>query len=249
MTDLRHSVADAAPARPDDLPGRMRRVAHFQRLSDAELRDIIAAGQVRAFPADTAIFNEGEACAGLHVLLSGQVQLCKHSLQGQMSIVALIEPVIMFNEVAALDRGPNPYTAMTASDSMVWRVDAAGMDQILSRYPALALGLLRILAARNRLLMAQFEDLSFRSVLARTAKLILQLSKEGAEPIDRRRHPNHRLAAQISTVPEAFSRALKLLRQEGVISCAESAITVIDPARLAEQAQVIADAALVTRLG
>ena len=90
----------------EDLAARMRAVEHFRRLSDEEVAGIVLAGEIRRRGRDEIIFVEGEPCAGLFVLLEGQVELRKHSEEGQLSIVSVVEPVIMFNEVAALDGGP-----------------------------------------------------------------------------------------------------------------------------------------------
>lgn len=220
---------------PDELknlPVKMRRVAHFQNLSDASLLDIIHSGQIESYDADEILFSEGEPCAGLFVLLSGRVHLCKHSIHGHKSIIAIIEPIIMFNEVPSLDEGANPVTAIAPEPSLIWRVNPAELRDLIYRYPVLGIGLLRILAGRNRLLVSHFEDLSFRPVLARTAKLLLQLSKDGAETIDRRCYPNHQMAALISTVPEAFSRSLKLLREDHLIISNTKSIIVQQPENL-----------------
>jgi len=222
---------------PDELknlPILMRRAEHFHKLSDAELIDIIQSGQIESYAADEVLFVEGEPCAGLFVLLSGQVHLCKHSIQGHKSIIAMIEPIIMFNEVSNLDEGPNPVTAIAAADSLTWRITPEALKNLIYRYPGLGISLLRILAGRNRLLVSQFEDLSFRPVLARAAKLLLQLSRDGAEVIDRRCYPNHQMAALISTVPEAFSRSLKLLREDDLIVCTAKHIAIQKPKRLSQ---------------
>jgi CRP-like cAMP-binding protein len=50
------------------------------------------------------LFEESQPGAGLFVLLSGRVHLGKTGPSGQHVILTTIEPVIMFNEVAGLDR-------------------------------------------------------------------------------------------------------------------------------------------------
>ncbi len=222
---------------PDRLAAMMRQVTHFRRLPPDELQGIVRAGQTRRFGRDETLFAEGEPCAGLYVLLEGQVQLCKYGLQGQVSIIALLAPVIMFNEVAALDGGPNPVTAVATSDALAWCADASAFAEILLRYPPLALGLLQVLARRNRLLTQLYEDLSFRSVLSRVAKLLLELSRDGATRIERRRHTNAQMSGRVSTVPEAFSRSLRLLREATLVGCTEREIVVLDPATLRKVAE------------
>jgi len=223
---------------PLDLVESLGRVEHFKRLSEADRAAIVRAGQTRAFPAGAIIYRKGEASAGMFVLFSGHVHLLKLGPQGQQSIVAEIEPVIMFNEVTVLDGGANLTTAIAVQECVTWNISHANFQALVQRYPMIGLGLLRVLAARTRNLMAQYEDLSFRAVLARTAKPLLDLSARGTRPIQRKEYPNADLAARISTVPEALSRSLQVFRKNGDITCTRATITVNQPETLEKFAQV-----------
>lgn len=222
----------------DILTTLLSRVAHFRPLPEPDLRAIIAAGTVRQFAAETVVFQEGEPCAGMFVLLKGEVHLYKHGPQGQEQIMVVVKPVIMFNEVPVLDGGPNVATAIAVQPCVTWQVTSEAFQELLRRYPQIGLGLLRVLAVRNRFLISQYEDLSFRSVVARIAKLLLDLSVGGHQPIDRRAHPNQELAARTATVPEAFSRSLNVFKRQGLITCTRTTITVQDPEALADLAHV-----------
>jgi CRP/FNR family transcriptional regulator len=229
------------PEHPE-LIAQLQRVEHFKHLPDADIRAIVTAGRVRQFAAGEMIFMEGAPCAGMFVLLRGRVHLRKLGPSGQESIMAVIEPVIMFNEVAVLDSGPNLATAVAAQDSLAWQIGCEVFQTLLGRYPQMGLGLLRVLARRNRFLVSQYEDLSFRSVQARAAKLLLELSQNGQQPIDRRKHPSHEMAARIATVPEAFSRALNAFKRNGCITCTRATIIVhcvADLIALAEHRAVV----------
>lgn len=214
------------------------RVEHFKRFPEADRAEIVNAGQVRTFSAGSVIFREGESAAGMFVLFDGHVHLCKIGPQGQQSIVAEIEPVIMFNEVTVLDGGSNLTTAIAMQDCATWNVSAENFQTLLKRYPIVGLGLLRVLATRTRNLLAQYEDLSFRSVVARTAKLLLDLSDHGKRPIDRKAFTNADMAAKISTVPEALSRSLQIFRKNGDITCTRAVIIVNQPQTLERFAQI-----------
>ena len=122
-----------------DLIAQLQRVEHFKRLPEVDVRAIVTAGRVRRFAAGETLFAEGAPCAGMFVLLTGQVQLRKLGPQGQESILAVIEPVIMFNEVAVLDGGPNLTTAAAAQDCMVWQIGCDSFQVLLARYPMLGL--------------------------------------------------------------------------------------------------------------
>lgn len=221
-----------------DLVESLSQVEHFKRFSNADLQIIVNAGQTRAFPAAAIIYHEGEPSAGMFVLLAGHVHLSKLGLQGQQALLAEIDPVIMFNEVSVLDGGSNLTTAIALQDCATWNIDYANFQSILQRYPIVGLGLLRVLAARTRSLMSQYEDLSFRSVLARVAKLLLDLSDNGQRPVDRKEYTNTEMAARISTVPEAFSRSLQVFRKNGDIVCTRAAIVIKQPKTLGKFAQI-----------
>ena len=214
----------------------MRSVQHFSRLSEAELLAILQAGVICSYHPGEVIFLEEAPTAGLYVLLRGQIQLCKLSPEGKIAILAMLDPVIMFNEVSALDSGANPATAIAAEESLTWNAGGDTLRNLVVKYPQLGLGLLSVLASRNRRLVAHFHDLSFRSVSARVAKLLLELSANGQRPIERRKLPNHLLAARVATVPEAFSRSLKEFRSLGIIRCNLLQIEILKPAELSQLA-------------
>lgn len=220
------------------LVSRLSIVPHFKNLSQSTLRDIVSSGQVKRVIEGTTLFLEGDPCAGLFVLLDGRVQLVKFGVEGQETIIAVIKPVIMFNEVAVLDGGPNPLTALAIKDCMLWQISQERYQMLMERIPELGTGLLRVLAARNRRMLEHIEDLMSLPVLARTAKILLDLSQFGAQTINRTAHPNREIASLVATVPGAISRSLKNLRESGAIHCTRGKITILDVDELAELAHI-----------
>jgi len=221
-----------------DLINRMSRLEHFSKLSTADLAAIVDIGRVRQVAEGEWIFGEGEPCSGLYVLISGRVHLYKIGPEGQEHIMVVLKPVTMFNEVAVLDGGANPATAIAAQDSVVWRSGREDFLGLIVTYPAVGLGMLPILARRNRELVTRFEDLSFRTVRARTAKLLLEISRFGQCPIDRRAYSVNILAARICTAPEAVSRSITFFKLNDYIDSSRTKISIQDPNRLAELAQI-----------
>jgi CRP/FNR family transcriptional regulator len=226
----------------ETLAERLGHVSHFLKLPLTDRLAIILAGQMRLFSPDTVIFSEQEPCAGMFVLLKGHVHICKLGLKGQQSIIADIDPVIMFNEVALLDGGPNPYTAIATQNSFAWQISHEAYQKLLHRYAKdqymeVALGLLGIMASRYRQLLDSYADLSFLTVPNRVAKLIYELSDEGQTPINRHENSINEMAAHIASVPEAISRSLNILKCQGIITSTRTTITVLEPDELARLAQ------------
>jgi CRP-like cAMP-binding protein len=140
--------------------------------------------------------------------------------------------VIIFNEVAVLDGDPNPVTAIAFQNCIIWKISRDCFQPLMEKYPILGIRLLNVLAKRNRRLISKYENLIARPVKARTAKLLLDLSSYGSQPVDRISHSNQSLAARIS------SHSIKTLRETGVIDSSRTQITVNCPNKLAEFAQV-----------
>jgi CRP/FNR family transcriptional regulator len=220
---------------------RMRNIPHFKNLEIKDLAKIIQAGTIRKVEKETVLMHEGDPCSGLFVLLRGEVSLQKLGPEGHKYIMAVLEPVTMFNEVAVLDNGHNPANAVTIRDCRIWQTNCENFQHLLKTYPQIALGLLPIMARRNRLLVTLYEDLSFLSVRARTAKLLLELSRNGTEPIQRDHHPIQMLSARISTVPEVISRALRSIKLSGYIDFDRHTIEVLQPNKLAKIAHLETD--------
>ena len=216
----------------------LQSVHHFKHLNPVDLITIVSAGQIRHFQADEVIFHEDQPCAGMHVLIIGEVHLKKTGPHGQTGILAIIKPVIMFNEVTVLDGGTNPVSAYAARDCTIWQISYASFQSLLLRYPQVGLGLLKVLAVRNRQMIAQYVDVSFRPVLARVAKLLLDLSDNGKKKIQRNEHSIVKMAECVASVPEVISRSLNTLATKELIDSNRNEILVIAPIELSRLAQV-----------
>ncbi len=144
----------------------------------------------------------------------------------------------MFNEVPVLDGGPNPISARAIEDGRIWFIPCDRFRRLIKRHPELATGLLRVLAKRNRLMISNYCDLSFRSVPARVAKHLIELSEHGTLQIDRAVNTNGTIAAKVVTTPEAVSRTLQQLGSKMFIEIDRESIRVRDVESLQKIAQL-----------
>jgi len=216
----------------------LRQVKQFQNLTDEELKEILTAGRIHSFSANEFIFIQDEPSAGMFVLIQGAVNLCKLGPQGQQNILATIKPIIMFNEVAVLDCGNNPVTAIATQDSVIWHVDCDTFQSLLKRFSEIGLGLLRIMAIRNRRLIQHYEDLSYRNVESRVAKLLLDLSANGSQPIKRKDHSIEEMASLTATVGPVVSRTINNFKQSGYITTSRKTILIDLPEEIARIAEI-----------
>jgi len=204
----------------------LRSVPYFAYLDEAALRAVAQSGTRRHYGKGEVIFLEGDPCAGLYIVEEGRVKVFKVSRGGREQVLKLLSPGEFFNEVAVLDGGPNPVSAMAALESILWIIDRSTMLDLLARYTALAQGVIENLAARARHLVSLVEDLSLRTVSARLAKLLLsQVVGSDEAP---RRMTQQEMAAQLGTVREMVGRVLHSFEEEGLIRFDRHRIIILD---------------------
>jgi CRP/FNR family transcriptional regulator len=218
----------------------LRRVPYFANLPEPLLAELAVLSGERRYVRGQVIVLEGEPCAGLHIVAEGAVRIFKMSPQGREQVLEQLGPGSTFNDVAVLDGGPNPASAMAANDVRLCIVTRADIRRLAHAYPELAWALIESIAGRARHLVAMVEDLALRSVKARLARLLLAQAEHtaGQAQIDRGQLVTQaEMAARLGTVREMIGRALRELADDGLIAFDRHRILILDRARLAGVAE------------
>lgn len=212
-------------------------VSFFSNIGDEPLSALAAVATRLTYAQGQTIFLEGEPVAGIYLVETGVVKICRYTLDGREHILTLINAGDTFNDVAALDGGPNPACAVAFSDVVLWRIDRSDLKHIVTRYPALAWALIENLAGRTRHLLRVVQDLAARSVRGRLARLLLEqaaVSEEGGKPLPL---TQEEMAALLGTVREVVGRTLRSLAADGLIAVERQHIVIVDRAGLELEAQ------------
>ena len=88
-----------------------RKVSYLDDVSGPALADLAAAAVRHAYSQGQMIFLEGDPNEGLYLVEQGTVKICRFAADGREHILHLVHPGDTFNDVAALDGGPNPACA------------------------------------------------------------------------------------------------------------------------------------------
>lgn len=202
------------------------------------IRTLATIASCHRYPAGALIFTEGDPVAGLYMVEEGTVKICRHSKEGREQILNFFKQGDTFNDVAALDGGPNPATAIAFTDVTLWRIARLDLQQIAHRYPALAWALIESIARRTRHLVGLVQDLSLRSVKSRLAKLLLEQARADDPESVARLLTQEEMASRLGTVREVVGRALRSLVASGIIEFDRHQIVILDAERLAEEAEI-----------
>ncbi len=212
----------------------LRSVPYFASLDETVLKAVAGRAIRRHYDKAQIVFLEGDPCAGLCIVEKGRIRLFKVSRNGREQVVKVLAGGEFFNEVAVLDGGPNPVSAMAALETTLWIIDRESMLELLASHTALALGVIENLAAHARHLVSLVEDLSLRTVSGRLAKLLLAQATASAEvPL---RMTQQEMAGQLGTVREVIGRALHRFEDQGYIRFDRHRLIILDQEGLENEA-------------
>ncbi|MEZ4614006.1 MAG: Crp/Fnr family transcriptional regulator [Caldilineaceae bacterium] len=213
-------------------------VPYLQGLAPEIISALVDTATPRRFSAGALIFSEGDLDNALYMVEEGTVKICRYSKEGREQTLNTFSSGDTFNDVAALDGGPSPATAIAFSDVVLWRVTRPDLQQLATRYPTLAWALIESIARRTRYLVGLVQDLSLRSVKSRLAKLLLDQASVDQDEIVPRMLTQEEMASRLGTVREVVGRALRSLAAAGIIEFDRHQIVILDAERLAEEAEV-----------
>ena len=199
---------------------------YFEGLSSSEIEAIGELVFEKKYERDEMLLLEGEAATSLYFVVSGAVKIFKTSADGKEQILYIIRPQETFNEVPVLNGGVNPASAQAMTPLSIYGVSRDDMQVILHKYNQVALNIIQVMAKRLRHMISLVEDLSFRYVIGRVAKILLGYA--GDQIAAGTRLTQRDMAAMAGTAREVVSRSLKKLEDDGIIDIDRNRIIIKD---------------------
>jgi len=210
----------------------VRQIPLFATLKAEELGYVVAVTVERRYERGDIILLEGDPGGALHYVHTGLVKVFKTSPEGKEQVLRLITPGHTFNDVPALDGGPNPASAAAMEPSVVYMMRRIDLKKLILERPAVAEAVTRTLAGALRHMVALVEDLSFRHVTSRVAKILLDQEREAQKGQVVHRLTQQEMAALVGSAREVVGRSLKELEASGAIGLRQGRVTVLDQGRL-----------------
>ena len=189
----------------------------------------------RAVRGDILVF-EGQPSQELYFVVEGVVKVFKTSADGKEQIFSIIRPGESFNDVPVLDDGANIFSAEAMGAVLLYGIRKKDMRAIIRENPQVAINVVQVLSRRVQELVSLVEDLSFRHVTSRVAKLLLGYIGRGPASGERPRLTQQEMAAMIGTAREMVGRSLKTLEEAGAIKIERNRIIIANQKALREQA-------------
>ena len=175
------------------------------------------------------IFNEGDACQGFYIVLSGLVKIYHLTAEGKEMVLHLIRPGQSFGEAFIFRQGDYPMAAAAVEASESLYIPTPLMLRLIRHNPDLAESVLGALATRLYMFTRKLQAQSLREAPQRLAAYLLHTSRmRGHDPHIQLDISRELLASMLGTARETISRTLSKLADRGAVRVRGKQVHLVD---------------------
>jgi len=218
--------------RNQEIIDALRQSHLFSRLTDIQLDRVYRHSKTAKIEEGQLLFAQGEDVSYFYLVLSGKMKLFRVSPDGQEKIIEIVPQGEVFAEALMFMDQPNyPVNSSALSETVVVGIDAKDFKAMLWDSVDTCLLLLGDMSFRLRKLVHEIDTLTLHTGTCRVANYLMQHAPdedEGEEVCFDLEVAKSTIAARLSVKPETFSRIIKNLRGQGILSIDGSKITIHD---------------------
>jgi len=200
----------------------------FSSLTDIQMDRVHQNSKIVKLEEGQLLFAQGEDVTNFYLVLSGKMKLFRVSPDGQEKIIEIVPQGEVFAEALMfMDQPHYPVSSAALSDTVVIGIDTGDFKAMLWDSVETCLLLLGDMSFRLRKLVHEIDTLTLHSGTCRVANYLLQQIQDGQECIELEVAKGV-IAARLSVKPETFSRIIKNLRGQDILSIEGNKITIHD---------------------
>ncbi|MDZ4763054.1 MAG: Crp/Fnr family transcriptional regulator [Chloroflexota bacterium] len=193
-------------------------VPYFVGLNAAARQRVLESARQHVYQAGAVIFLEGDPCAGFYIILDGMVRLYRTNAEGRLHTLGLLRSPSTFNEVAAVDGGANPLNAVAVTHTVALVISHTQLLNLMATERTLLANMVQAMAHVNRDYLERLEDMTFRTIPSRLAKLFLREPSYSDQFCETPTQlTQEEIAAILGTTREVVGRAMRLLLNAGLL--------------------------------
>lgn len=193
----------------------LRRVPLIGNLSLAARRVLATKAVVRRYATGAALWRAGDRVNSMAIVLEGRVRVVREG-RGRQHVLHTEGPGGTLGEVPLFAGGPAPATALAVAPTRCLLLTRETIEAAIVAEPAVAWLLLGKLAERVRTLVERVDRLALDNATTRLAGLVLAEAEQTASDVITL-GTQVALAEELGTVREVAVRALRALRQTGLV--------------------------------
>jgi len=211
----------------------------FASLAEEDMEYLLKVGSYRSFRKRDIIYFPDDPANEIFFIVEGRVKLSRIFEDGREIILEILKNNDIFGEEAVIsfDKRENMATAM--DNVVLLSFEAKAVRALAKRNASLAFRLLELVNGRRVVLERKVEDLAFRNVPSRLARVLLELAEEYGEKFGENIVISTKLSQQdignlIGSTRETTSHFLNQFKKIGFIDFNKRMINIINKEKLEE---------------
>lgn len=221
-------MVDMSQKNADDIKERLKQHHLFSKLTDLQLDRVYKYSQITKLDEGQILFNQSEKVKAFYMVLKGRIKLFRMSADGQEKIIEIVNPGEVFAEALMfIDQTDYPVSSAALSETEVLCINSEQFKNMLWDSTETCLLLLGDMSFRLRKLVNEIDKLTLHSGTCRVASYLVQEMPEGKSEFALE-IPKNIIAARLSIKPETFSRIIKSLNKQGILSIDGNSVVVHD---------------------
>jgi CRP/FNR family transcriptional regulator, cyclic AMP receptor protein len=202
-------------------------------LDAAATTELLEIAQRRHYERGAALFTEGDRSVWTGLICRGRVKLASVDLDGRETVLAVLSHGELLGELAAVDGEPRGATATALDEVELAIVQADDFAEFLRTHGDVGLAVLRAVSQRLRQSSRRQADLGVVDIGVRVARVLVEMAERFGD--------NHasgvrvalpltqsELASWVGASRETTVRALRRLREQGLIDTGRREVRVVD---------------------
>lgn len=211
----------------------LKHINLFAALTQPELQEIDRITRMQEVKKREPIYLQGDPGNTVFLLKKGRVKISSTAPSGKEFTFVILEPGEIFGELEALEDSPREALAKALDDALICAIRREDFDRYLRQHPDMALKLTKLIGFRFRKFHNRVEDLVFRAVPARLARLLLELGKNHGIPDEtgiriRVKLTHQEMADLIGCSRETVTATLSQFREQHLIRLDGRSIIVLN---------------------
>jgi CRP-like cAMP-binding protein len=213
-----------------DITKQIMDIGLFQGVSSEKIILLAEQATYKKFKSGEMVIGETDPIRSFYVVISGQLKLYRSSVEGKEQTLQLLGPGDPFGLCTAFATDSFPASAMAIEDAAVLLIPGTVMEATAKQEPALLFNIIQILSQRLKDSMALIESLALKEIPGRLASFLRHASSDAADKktIVELTISQRELSKILGATPEALSRALRKMANDGILSTAGRVITILD---------------------
>ncbi|MGN7743703.1 Crp/Fnr family transcriptional regulator [Pseudomonas sp. 22526] len=207
----------------------------FEPLNEEQLDELMAASQLLSIDKGDLLFRQGEPAEAFYFVIAGAVKVYRLTPDGQEKVFEVIGPRQTFAEAMMLMDTPDYVASAEAiGPTQLYRLSNDTYLRLLQSNSRLTFALLGKLCVRLHQRVNEIETLSLKNATHRVVRYLLTQLMQ-LQPVERRFElpmAKQLIAGHLAIQPETFSRIIRRLIDEKIISQDGRQIVILDRPRL-----------------